>query len=359
MPSHRQTMRVIGPADAGGTAYAPDLAWFLTRPHLLRATIATAYLTDQGAERFLSFLAGRPRTHARPLVTLLVGSLQGFTRKSALRACIRFAENASRIRLKILHPDNELFHLKAAHFQLRRSQVGVVGSHNLTSLGLASLGELGVVVKGPLATPVRTSLDYWTRHSTPWPRFLGRYRESARPIPTESPRTRRSVNPSKDRSSISETASTALAADQITLTPSGEAIIRKTRRSLAPSVRRISTLWLWQDSAETAITDFGHLPGASFDSFLDSDDRKDWFPGQRRGILETLHVVAVDARRSVVVHRTSPLIRYRVTPEILKRAKELKIDAYPDPDALREYLAFLRRLRVNNRREQNRPRPSR
>jgi hypothetical protein len=350
MPALPKAPRVIGPADAGGTAYAPELAWFLTRQTLVQATVATAYLTEQGAERFLSFLTGRPPTRTRPEITLLVGSLQGFTRKNAIRACIRFANRYPRIRFKILHPDNEAFHLKAAHFSLRGSQTAVVGSHNLTSLGLASLGELGVVLKGPVAAPIRKSLDYWANNSTPWSTFLRRYRESARPVPTEPrPRSRSSDVP-RGQPSISETASTGLASEQVSLTPGESAIIERVRRSLTPTLRRVATCWFWHDSAATAITDFGHLPGAYFDTFLNFDDKKDWFPGQHRGIVETLHVVAVDARRSVVVHRTKPLIRYRVTPDIRTVAKRLGVDSYPDPEAIREYITFLRRSGSNPRR---------
>lgn len=341
--ANRLSVRLVGPGDVGGTAYGSELGWFLSRPSLTDATIASAYLTEPAASRLLVMLMARDSlrsTRTRVKVRLLIGSLQGFTRRAAIQACLSYTKRLKSVRLEVLRPEFDGFHLKAAHFRLGRRQVAIVGSHNTTSLGLASAGELGILTEGRPAGMVNATLHYWIDRSRSWSLSIRRYRESRTPVPTEG---RSAVGRVGTKTNIADTGQTALAKEAGTLTAGERRLVDSVTRRLPKHVREIAECWLWRDvPAERLITEYGYVPGAYFDSYFDYEDTKDWFEGQARAIFEVLHVVPIDSRHAIVVHKRTPLLRYRVTPAVLKRAKGLDIVDFPQPDAFRQYADFLR-----------------
>src|SRR5438034_7838 len=86
-------------------------------------------------------------------------------------------------------------------------------------LARSNLGELGVLVHGPSARLVGHCLDHWATNATPWSTFIRRYRESNRPVPTESGTTRLQRTARRPGTQISKTADTALAREAVAPTP--------------------------------------------------------------------------------------------------------------------------------------------
>ena len=150
---------VIGPGKVA-TPYGTALSDLLSTKHLAEAIIASAFLTVGGAERLVDALRRAPKGAK---ITVVVGSMAGFTRKAAIRYLQSFVSGSKRkllaAKLKLVHPfeedpRNPCFHAKAAYVRAgQRRHLAIDGSHNLTDEGLESAGELGVWLEGKPASP--------------------------------------------------------------------------------------------------------------------------------------------------------------------------------------------------------------
>ncbi|MDM7995621.1 MAG: phospholipase D-like domain-containing protein [Acidobacteriota bacterium] len=111
----------------------------------LKAKLATAFFTHDAFRSFAPSLVQALSSGA--FVEFLVGTGEYVTEPKALRGLLRIADKFPK-QLRVLFDESpHLFHYKIATFKLLHSTAVILGSSNLTSKGLASIGEINLEIR--------------------------------------------------------------------------------------------------------------------------------------------------------------------------------------------------------------------
>jgi len=337
------SLKLIG-SPAVGRSYLVCLSDLLGDRALVQATVASAYLTEEAVPRLLQELYLGRRGRNKPHVRILIGSMNGFTRKAAIRRLLRYARGGGESRsfpvdLEVLHPSEPLFHVKACHFRLRgRRSTALIGSHNLTGSGLTSTGELGAVLTGSGSREIGEALDSWVAQAQDWRSCLRQYREARLPRAYQAVSTR-------SGSEVIALFETAPAYE----TDGG--VTARQEREVTRAVRKISGMdrnaksynWIW-NSEETReeVLEQGYLPGSLCDVGDCENGSSGWTIGSSREIARVEWVLPVNGDKESVLLYTLRK-KYRVTKNVLAKAKHLGLtrEGAPEPRALGAFLHFL------------------
>lgn len=342
--TRRSSIELIGDL-AHCNSFDAYVALILTRPKLVHATFASAYLTDEAAHRIVSHIASRSG-EGSPTIRFLVGTMNRFTRKSAIRILLKAARSQQPI-IEVLCPESDHFHIKAAYARTERDQIALVGSHNLTREGLLSNGELGVVLSGADAKPIDRVLSDWARRSAPWSRRLRTYKEGRLPVHTSTSRIGE-----QSRLAIHAVASTVeateLTATEQRLVDGAWRLFCRNSPALAAQCARPDRLreglLLYRTVADA--WDQGYFAGACFDISALGDEEP-WENGQCREVRRIAALIPLKDERTVVIPYRKKLASYVVTEEIARVANKLGIrrdDGIPTASQLQGYIDFLRRV---------------
>jgi hypothetical protein len=347
MPTRtHNTHRLIGPAGVGWS-YGAVLEVLLSRLDLTEAVIASAYLTTDGAEHLLASINGRSPAKRRPEVTLLIGTKDHFTRKAAIQRLLPFAHGGVRakgcgVRLNVLCPRDEAFHVKAVYAQRRSGERAVLGSHNLTGSGMDSAGELGIILWGAKAKAIGDALSNWIDDSVPWSRVIKTYREArlTRGRGSDRAAARRAATLSEFE--IADDFEATEPMSPVELRAWNEGI--STFNAVAPGLSRRASEYLFVNSPrESVVGEQGYYRGALFSYSSDYDraeDRDSWRLGRRRAVMRVLGTVPVRRNKACVV--VAQRVRaFKVTPEIRSVAASLGLTEGDSVRALGPFLAFL------------------
>lgn len=330
--------------DGEGETYGGWLTERLYDPNLSEAIIASPYLTLGAAGQLVLSLCQRPKRNPRPIVTLIIGALDRFTRKQALQHLLKYATGGqrateSKVQLEVVRPPDHL-HLKAAWVRLgARRRVAAVGSHNLTETGLACEGELGVVLhRSPEVDLVAKALDEWRSQSNPWSGTITTYKHSKQ-IPGGSGGPGRGA-PDEP---VSRTAPKVDADEDLTDPEETErkAAIR-TFEARNPKAAYGGDFWNTDVDFVSARRESPQ--GAHFDL---SYEKESWKDGKQRKVVRVFRVLPTfKGKESIVLYKT--VLSYRVTPCLREAAETLGItddETAPDPLKMQQYIDLIRAKR--------------
>lgn len=341
----------VGPTGAGGS---PFVTWLLARTaqrDLSELVVASAYLTDRAADELVVALNAREASWKRANVAILVGTKDGFTRKSAIKALLDCKKNGVNVALAVRCPTDPQFHAKAAYARIGAStHCAVVGSHNLTGSGLTSASEFGVELAGEPAARVREALEHWIESSKSWSNV--KYKERKQ-LP---PSLRDSAPPPKDRDESAEQDAAHPAADtaraSLYLTDAQQerwkrtnARFRKEHKSLA---RKIRKYFLEEQSVEDCIAKSGYERGARFiftEHYPDNKPSGEWWDGQRMVILEVVHHLRSRKNETILACLNVEKFKSNKAVRALARSSGATRKR-PTPSALAQFLAGVRRLKA-------------
>ena len=308
------------------------MAEIVTSPNLSRVTIASAYLTTEAAGKLLLWCWERRRSRPKPEVCILVGSMNHFTQKAAIRALLACAHDVKTPRtrefpvaLHVLRPPGP-FHIKAAYAKLGMStHRAIVGSHNLTGKGLGCEGELGLLLDSASeAKAIDRTLDAWRRRSEPWRASLRGYQN--RPLPADA----RVETAYEAETSIDLATGETTGWNEDASIEEVKEALRITREFEDRSHLRYDVWGLVPETVSEARRKYPD--GAFFDSSKDfRSDEHDWFENQRRWICRVVHVLPFRRTESLLLYRRR--VRYRVTSRLAAVARRLKVtgDTTPRP----------------------------
>lgn len=331
---------LIGPGTVG-TPYGTALSDLLGTRGLTEAIIASAFLTEAGAERLIDAVR---RERSGATITVIVGSMAGFTRKAAIRYLQSFITGKNRklvvARLRLVHPfeaepRNPCFHAKVAYGRVgTRRHLAIIGSHNLTTDGLESYGELGVAVDGLVAKSIGRALQHWLARGTMWSEYLRRYKQAKR-----IPGIRRQGRHGGESRAYGEAGPLlemeALSADE---------------ERLFDRLCAEHDAVHGDDPPAALTTKADALPaGAVFDSVdysYPDDGSLGWTIGAQRGIARTVRFFPdTKSRQGLLVYQW--LKRYRVTDRAIRIAKECGVFDNERPTGAQLW-KFERKLREEN-----------
>lgn len=312
-----------------GTPFRNAL-WDLFDSRALRdAVIASAFLDEPAADELLNMVMRAPR---KAKITVLIGTMSGFTRKAALKKLI-----ASK-RLIVRQPlGHEWFHVKAACARVGTSYRAILGSHNLTAKGLGSEGELGIRIGGPPARLIWKQLQAeWVAGAKSWQDEIRFYRQSKRiPIGERIHVAKREKAGAPEYHDLAG----SVAEEFLAMSKSDETITERLCEKDAKThgIPRASSYVLCNSGDECP-------PGTIHDACL-MPIGSSWGIGAPRGIRRILRNVR-DSESNQVLEVGRWLIRYIVSPRSIAIAKKHQMyrrKARPSGRDLWEFESSLRR----------------
>lgn len=342
----------IGPTGANGAPFVSWLAAVAARPDLEELLLASAYLTDRGAQEVILALKARDSSHERVKVTLLVGTKDGFTRKSAIKALRGLKKHNVMATIRLRCPDDENFHVKAAYARIGKAgHLALVGSHNLTGIGLTSEAEFGVELAGTPASQVRRALQHWVVCSRDWSKV--KYKErKALPTSWQASEKVRGVPSSSDEGAAEDHPTGPLNAASRPLTEGQwarfKSVTRDFERQFKSLARRVGEYTFEEDSVDECMSGQGYVRGARFiytEDFPANKPSEKWWDGQRMMVLEVLHHLR--AQKGETVLACAVIESFLSDGAIRELAKNSGVNRMrPTPGGMTAFLRGLRELKL-------------
>jgi len=347
----KMQIEMVGDTDAC-QSYESYVAYILARPKLNTVTFASAYLTEDVAERLVALMVSRP-IGTVPTIRFLIGDMNGFTRKAALKRLIN-ATKQSNAKIEVLCPKSTHFHAKAVYAKAGSEQLAIVGSHNLTGDGLISRGELGVVISGIHASPIARALGYWTERSIPWTERILTYKEGRLP---ESDADCHKKGSDVHISSTGTTMDAATAGVSKSEIERAKAAWRKFKK-ISPAIAAMccKNEAILEAGSLSDVSRLGYCAGACYDGSSLCDDANPteegpWREGRARAIRRIATVMrTAKLNEWAIISYKKAITSYKVTEAIRAAAKRLNVwggNARPTPTEMSEYLSFIRAEKGN------------
>lgn len=339
-----KVLGLVGPQGVGDS-FGIWLDTLLGQRNLERAVVASAYLTEEAAEHLLACCYGQPRRRSRPVVTVLVGTKDHFTRSAAVQRLLLCSGGTTEARifpvdLQVLCPTDANFHVKALAATGVLGDVAVLGSHNLTGAGLDCGSELGIAVSGPAAKDVEAALMRWATASAPWRSIIKNYKEARLPSAarsTKPPASRGATSTERLAGSDLE-ADVSLTDKEMRALKEGSDWFERTAPKLA---RRVHRYIYGEVAREEVRAEGNYFRGAIF-TFSDDYPGESWRLGQERHVLRVVETISVASGKATVV-AASKVAKFEVTAENRRIAAKLGlIENQPDAASLAAFVHFLK-----------------
>lgn len=343
----------VGPTGAGGFPLVSWLAAQTAQRDLAELVVASAYLTDRAAEELVIALKTREASWTKPNVAIIVGTKDGFTRKSAIKTLLGCKKNGVNASLAVQCPVDPQFHAKAAYARTGSStHRAVVGSHNLTGSGLTSSSELGVELAGKPAARVREALEHWIESSRPWSKVKYKERKHLPASLRDGPPPAEQDEEVLDADDLAHPAGRMASASE----DLGDAQQKRWNRTLArfrreqkSLARAIGKCFLEEQSVEDCINKSGYERGARFiytDHYPRTKPNRDWWDGQRMMVLEVVHHLR--SRKYETILACIVIEKFKANRALRALARSSGANRKrPTPQGLAHFLAALRRRKAS------------
>lgn len=154
--------------------------------------LASAFITIPGADYLIDVL--NQLNNQRSLnITLLVGVKESFSKPSAIKSILNYmkANTNKNITIKFLAPEEQNFHVKCYCFHSKKKSKMLVGSANLTDMGLQSVGELTLEIDDiSIIEETISYLNTFIKNSFNWSKHIAAYTEHYNAIKHSHPENR-------------------------------------------------------------------------------------------------------------------------------------------------------------------------
>ena len=322
-----------------------------------RIILCSAFLTERAANDIIAMI-DRSTFCKDTQITFLIGTKQYFTKPDAIRMIIKYKETNSKsnLRLTVLRPDEMEFHLKCYMFHCTKSKKALVGSANLTSVGLDSRGELMIEVNElKIVEGISSYIDCFLKRSVMWEECIDEYielYEKYRPTFEETNHFQKS-SPNSNHRSIHKLPIKSHMKDMLNAAPTIDSLRHISDDIVADRMRSLCEL-LRRQGKEINIGDYIILDGDknenlkkyqeaySFDRAF-GNGYDGWGIGEERAIYIIGAVGVTEYDEVVIYMKPYSIYKYKVTKEIIDKAEEYGIKSdTPTQENLERYKRFIK-----------------